>query len=168
MDYTIYPYEGVGPVRLGMTRQEIRGILGKPEKTFQKFPDKPPADKYWNKLHLIIHFKESDICDGIQIFPPAQPTFQGVNLLIDEPYSQIKDWWEQQDPNIEFNDVGLKAHSHGIALYAPYLDEPVKHIYVFERGHYDGLAERIQRIEAETRRRIELGLPLDDLPESVK
>jgi hypothetical protein len=168
MDYTIHPYEGVGPLQLGMTRQEIRAILGEPEKVFQKFPDKPPADQYWNRYHLYVHFKEPDTCDGIEIFPPAEPIFQGINLLTEVPYNQMKDWFQKQDSNIEFNEVGLKSFTYGVALYAPYPNEPVENVYVFEKGHYDGLAEKIERMEAELDRRLAAGLPIDDLPWSVK
>jgi hypothetical protein len=103
----------------------------------------------------------TNICDGIEIYPPTQPTFQGVNLLTEQPYSQIKEWFQGIETNLEDDGTGLIAYTYGIALYASYPAEPVKNVYVFERGHYDGSAEKVQRIEAEIDRRLQLGLPID-------
>jgi hypothetical protein len=36
LDYTIQPFIGVGPVRLGMSRDEVRRVMSEPAKSFRK------------------------------------------------------------------------------------------------------------------------------------
>ena len=36
MDYTIYPFEGLGPIRFGMTSQQVHDCVGEPERSFTK------------------------------------------------------------------------------------------------------------------------------------
>jgi hypothetical protein len=65
MDYTIYPYEGVGPLRLGMTQQEIRAILGEPEDIIPAgVKSDMPAD-YYPSLGFYIMYKEPGITERV-------------------------------------------------------------------------------------------------------
>jgi hypothetical protein len=174
MDYTIYPYEGVGPIRLGMTQQEIRAILGEPEKTFLRPPNSKYPTDFYIRLGLQITYKDPGVCNAIHTTNgEVKPVFQ-CQLLTDQPYSELKSWFQKIDEKIEEDSDGLTSYKHGIALYAPKhtwepedgLDEDtdmVEGVLVFERGYYDGRTERMAAHLAELDRRIDAGLPFDDL-----
>jgi hypothetical protein len=163
MDYTIYPYEGVGPVRFGMTMQQVHEILGEPKRTIER-PGNVTAftDDYYS-LGLHVLYGEDRNCNALQLFRPASPVLNKRFLLQEEPFSTLREWFSEQDGSAENREDGFKSFLYGIALYGPYPSEPTKKIYVFERGHYDGLAEKIAEFEVEYKRRRAAGLPIDDL-----
>jgi hypothetical protein len=167
MDYTIYPYEGVGPIRLGMTQQEIRTILGEPEETVKKVPSSEYPLDYYVQLGIQVFYKKPWVCDSIEMVNNAKPTFQGQSFF-DRPYSDLKRWFRQIDNSVEIENSGLTSYTFGIALYAPHDEEiePTKSVttvFVFERGLYDGFEEKMLAMETELKRRIDAGLPFDDL-----
>jgi hypothetical protein len=167
MDYTIYPYEGVGPIRLGMTQQEIRAILGEPEETVKKVPSSEYPLDYYVQLGIQVFYKKTWVCDSIEMVNNAKPTFQGQSFF-DTPYSELKRWFQQIDNSVEIENSGLTSYTFGIALYFSHDEElePDKSaltVFVFERGYYDGRAERMAVRLAELDRRIDAGLPFDDL-----
>jgi hypothetical protein len=48
MDYTIYPFEGLGAIRFGMTPQQVREVIGEPKGTHMSYGSKFPIDDYFN------------------------------------------------------------------------------------------------------------------------
>jgi hypothetical protein len=174
MNYTIHPYEGMGPLRLGMTRQEIRAILGEPESTFLKTPSSIYLTDFYTKLGLQIAYKEPEICNAIHTTDgEVKPIFQGHSIA-DEPFSNLRDWFQEIDSNSQLDASGITSYKYGIGLYAPKhtwqpeegLDENtdiVEGVIVFERGYYDDVEEKLAGFEAELDRRLAAGLPIDDL-----
>ena len=62
MDYTIYPCEGVGPIRFGMTPQQVHEILGEPEGSSTRRPESRFLTDYYEILDLHVVYKESGEC----------------------------------------------------------------------------------------------------------
>ncbi|MBE9075755.1 hypothetical protein IQ241_00305 [Romeria aff. gracilis LEGE 07310] len=94
MIFEIQPLEHVGPIQLGMTPDEVRQILSSEFSTrsrssvmlFRATPqqisnaDAPERDVF-GSLGLVAFYNESSICHAIKLFEPAEPVFQGVELL---------------------------------------------------------------------------------------
>jgi hypothetical protein len=141
MDYTIYPYEGVGPIKFGMTPHQVHEILGEPSDTFYKTPNsKSPTDQYDN-LGCQVFYREPYFCNAIQLFEPANLFFHG-NPLISFPFRELKKQFQSLDETTAIDDEGLTSYKFGVGLWAPDYcgrndDSMVKAVIVFEKGYYD-------------------------------
>ena len=138
--YDIRAYEGILDCQFGMTIAQIHTILGFPESSFKKAPTSEcPTDAY-DRLGFHIFYKALGVCNAIEMFSPAQPTFNN-RLLIGQPFSELKNWIQAIDSNVEVDEVGLISYQLGFGLYAPFAGEspndPVESAIVFERGYYD-------------------------------
>jgi hypothetical protein len=163
MDYTIYPYEGIGPIQLGMTPEQVHEILGEPERTIERPRFNISVDDYCG-LSLHVLYSSSLLCNVIEIFAPTTPSLDGVEFnLAATPYSVIKQWFQQQDTSTNIDEDGLISNKYGVSIYAPNVSQPIKKLGVFERGHFNELEDKIAKFEAEYKRRIAAGLPTDDL-----
>jgi hypothetical protein len=163
MDYTIYPYEGVGPIRLGMTMQQVHGILGEPERTLVKKGNVGVYTDDYYSLGLHVLYSESGHCNEIALFLPATPNLHSLELLGSQAFNEFYEWFRHRDENLDVDEDGLTSFLYGVALFAPDANEPVKKVHVFERGHYDGVADKIEAFRVELDRRLAAGLPIDDL-----
>jgi hypothetical protein len=152
MEYEIEPYVGVGPIRLGMTREEIHtALLEQPELTNKG--DAIPAD-YYRTLGLFVRYRTPGICEFVEMFGPPPtfftrgpsgfqepiflPTFQGRTLL-GRPYRQTLAWLRRRDPTTIDEGISLRF---GIALYNGSVDGHlnwVESVSIFTRGYYDDI-----------------------------
>jgi len=156
--YEIEPYEGIGPIRLGMTREEIRAIFLEEDRkpaTMKRGSDKQPAD-YYPTLGLFVYYRAPGVCEFVQMFGPPPtfftrgpssfqgpiflPTFQGRTLL-GRPYRQTLAWLRKRDPAT--TEDGLSLHL-GMALYNGSVDghlNRVESVSIFVKGYYDLLLQ---------------------------
>lgn len=140
MNLEINPYVGVGPVRFGMTIQEVRDALAKRPETFRKSPnDAFPTDAF-DDLGIHVSYRSPGVCDAVELALAADPTLMG-RRLIERPFDELRDWLESLDDGIVVDDTGLTSFKLGLGLYAPSHQErasdSVEAIIVFERGYYD-------------------------------
>ncbi|RAM53231.1 MAG: ABC transporter ATP-binding protein [Hapalosiphonaceae cyanobacterium JJU2] len=143
MNLIIEPYKGISAIKLGMTREEVRNILigcGGELQTFMKTPTSEIPTDSFNNLGIHIFYKKPGICEAIEIFEPAEPVFMEINLLRVK-FSELKQWFQKIDDEVEIDDTGLTSYKFGISLYAPsaseYPEEAVEAVIVFENGYYD-------------------------------
>jgi len=137
----IRPYEGVGPVSFGMTREQVREALASPVNPFYRTPDSRLPTDAFDDLGLQVEYRAPDICQFVSIgHPPAIPIFQG-ELLLYRPFAQIRDYFLAIDPESELDRSGLNSFKFGIAFYAPFWkeapEEPAQTVAAFERGYWD-------------------------------
>jgi hypothetical protein len=122
MDYIIYPYEGVGPIRFGMTPEQVHEKLGEPEHTTMKEAESPefPTDAY-NHLGFHVFYGESGRCQAVEFFEngSASPTFQG-QTLIGRPFGELKSWLQSLETDVQHYSCGLIFLKFGINLYSQY------------------------------------------------
>ena len=138
MDWTIRPNVGVGPLRFGMTRQEVRRTIGAQPTGSATVPrSSSPTDDFLEQgLH--IYYDDSDHCMAIEMAMPATPILEGRPIL-GEPFCVVRDWLSALDPAIETDDDGLTSKALGSGLYAPAVDKnqnsPVEAVIAFAPGH---------------------------------
>jgi hypothetical protein len=140
MQLAISSYEGVGPIKLGMSQHEVRNAVGSEFKAFMKTPaSEMPTDNFVG-LGIHVYYKKTGTCKAIEMFAPANPTFRGYRLM-ELPFGQLRDYFANEDPSASVGEYGLRSTICGIDLYVPDLDEsadaPVKAVIVFERGYYN-------------------------------
>jgi hypothetical protein len=139
MIYEIEPYVGVGPIRLGMTRQEVHATILEERKPTRRGDEKP--GDYFPTLSLFVDYDAPGICVFVEFAwdSPLVPTFQN-QVFLGQPYRVARAWFEAADPDIDTDGAGLISRRFGIALYAGSAekepDEPVEALSVFVKGYY--------------------------------
>ena len=139
MIYGIEPYVGVGPIRLGMTREEVHTVILEERAPAMHRGREKPGD-FFPTLGLFVDYRAPGVCEFVEFAGPLSPTFQNQTFL-GQPYRLARAWFEARDPDLETDGAGLTSKRFGIALYAGSAekepDEPVEAIAVFEKGYYD-------------------------------
>jgi hypothetical protein len=143
MDMTIKPYEGVGPIRFGMSVDQVRRAVGKRAETFKKaaarFPDAHPVDAF-DEVGMHVFYKRTGVCEAIMLFPPATSVFQNEPLL-NRRVTDLLPWFTSLDEEVERDEVGLTSFEFGISI----TESPggaIEAVLVFdEPGYYGGKAD---------------------------
>lgn len=114
----IKPYEGIGPVRFGMSVDEVRRAVGMRVETYKKaaalFPDAHPVDAF-DEVGMHVFYNNSGSCEAIMLFPPGTPMFQNEPLL-NRTFVELLGWFASLDDKVERDDVGFKSFKFGISI----------------------------------------------------
>jgi hypothetical protein len=140
MNSVINPYIGIGDIKLGMTRPQIRDTLNSSFESFTRSQYSEMPEDYFPDLGIFIEYKQPGICKSIKVVAPFNPIWRGKQLLA-SPFSELSQWFLEIDSERELNDTGFTSFKYGIELYAPYYDEEpdclAECIMLFNRGYYD-------------------------------
>lgn len=148
MEFVIKPYESVGPIKLGMTKEEIRNIMPEAPDIHHIVRD-TYTDFFMELLFFAYYTGEDGVCEAVEFCDPSIAILEGkpINGV---PYIEAKNWLEKLDPDLEEErDVGVKSYKLGVGLYAPdyYDDEdptiPVEAVIAFRKGYYDNIKRNI-------------------------
>ena len=139
MDMTIKPYEAVGPIRFGMSVEEVRRAIGEKVQTFEKaplvFPDLHPVDAF-DEVGVHVCYKKSGVCEAIELFPPATPSFLNARLLCRQ-FSELLGWFTSLDEGVVRDEAGFKSFKFGIGITVS-LEDLIESVIVFdEPGYYE-------------------------------
>jgi hypothetical protein len=143
MIFLVEPYQGIGNINLGMSREKIRSILNDCDvkwETFMKTPTSIAATDAFTNLGMHIFYEKSDVCEAIEVFAPAKPILLG-KCLLGVKYQELEAWFREIDDTVAVDDYGLTSHKFGVGLYVPdtvkFPDAVVEGVIVFARGYYD-------------------------------
>ena len=140
MDFHIKPYEGLGNIALGMTKETIQHMFGEKTKDFKRGNESVPSD-FIKEFLLFVYYSDNGYCNAIELCEPTNTYFKGKNV-IGVPYNWVKSFVEQHDANLECNEYGFTSLKFGFGVYVHDLDEgdePVNSVIVFEKGYYNWL-----------------------------
>jgi hypothetical protein len=129
----IRPFESVGALRFGDSRQHVKGKLRRPSFPFQKNVGYSEIE-VCNELGLHLYFDSDDCLEFVEAFEPAQVVFRGISFLGRELDSVISDM-ESLGYRPTESDVGVNFESAGIALTAP--SGIVEGVAAHRKGYYD-------------------------------
>ena len=142
MEFLIKPYESVGPIKLGMTKEELRSVM--PEApNYDHYFWGPYTDHFVQMSFFVYYTGEDGVCEAIEFCDPSIAILEGkpINGI---PFIEAKNWLENFDAELkEERFVGVTSNKLGVGLYAPdyYDDEdptiPVEAVIVFKKGYYD-------------------------------
>ena len=140
MDFSIRPYEGVGPLRIGMSVEKVRATVGRGVVVDSKGSDTRVPTDIFVGLGIHAHYTNEGLSEAFEICEPSSPTFQGKEL-VGKPFGELREWFEQLDDQIESDGAGVTSYKYGVGLYAPFAedepDKPVEAVIVFAHGYYD-------------------------------
>jgi hypothetical protein len=142
VDFAIDPYVGVGPIRFGMTRAEVRNVVGAVPQPFRRNRfERLDADAFL-ALHMFVYYKEPDVCDAVEFGGIAVPTFDREALL-GRNFREVYEFLRAHDPTLQIHDTGLTSLQLGIGIYMSSLkedadwDRETEGVIAFEPGYFD-------------------------------
>jgi hypothetical protein len=139
MKFEIKPYVSAGPVRFGMTPDEVRNALNSDVQPSLKSSSDIPAD-FFTQLGIFVDYKPPGLAQAIEFNGPALPEFQQQQLL-ERTYGEIERWIRTIDPEVQVLDAGLRTFRFGFDVYAPSVKmgpkRPVKSVIVFDHGYFE-------------------------------
>lgn len=152
MILTIDRHVGVGPIRFGASRQEVREALGRRVEAGKRHETDPGFDAC-DELGILIHYDESDRCTAIEIGQDGRVVYDGFGLF-DHPAHEVRAWALARDPDLDPTN-GFVSRALGLAMSATHIDEedleeeernePATSFLVFEPGYYEREWDRIAR-----------------------
>lgn len=145
IDFEITTFVGAGPIRFGMTPDQVRRLQLGPIRSFKRTPNVTVPSDHFTELGVIVNYKPAGIVNSIEFSRPSNPTFRGV-ALFNETLDRAREFLQSEDPTLEVDSDGFTSHVLGLGVYAlradPEEGEPgeVVSIITFERGYYGASA----------------------------
>ena len=128
--WTIIPYQSIGPLKLSASRTDVRHTLGDDFKTFKKTVLSNLSDVY-DGVHL--YYDNSDNLEFIEAYEPCTPIYEGIKFLRRKT-TLVVAALEKLGNEQSYDDGSYLFEGLGIALYAP--ATTVEAVSVFRRGYY--------------------------------
>jgi len=127
-----YHDDAVNPFKPGMTRGQLREILGDFNEFRKTKFSKNSTDEFLSSsVHVFYH--ENGIVKGVEIFKNSEFIIFGKNLFKMSAHEAMS-FIENNGADVSCSDVGFNVDSLGIRIYAPeMMDEEnakIKSIYI--------------------------------------
>ncbi len=137
----IRPFDGIGPVKLGMPRSELHQVLDGPVRTFRVTQKSTTSSDQFLDHNANAHYAEDGRLEAIEFYG-GTIEWNGIQLLgrnAVDVYDEVK----PHSRDVEF-EAGVTFHDLGFGLYAPgWGKEPddddeniVESVIVFRRMYY--------------------------------
>ena len=139
MDLEIAPQIGVGPIRFGMTVDQVRMVMKSPVTPFMKSDHSLFPTDAFDDFGIHVFYKQSGICEAVELYKPSAPSLFG-HYIIGQPFDYIAKWVKELDSKAELESSGLTSYGRGISLYAPFAAKeptaPIESVFVFAKDYY--------------------------------
>jgi hypothetical protein len=137
ISYDLRLKERVGPINLGMSRQDVIAILGE---TGLSCKNNLYTTDYYTSIRLHIDYEsDTEICRGIEVLNGAELIFEGEDLL-SLRWNSMFEWMLENDPYLDIRDDVYISHKLGISTGPKYdeilEDEVMETIVVFSDGYW--------------------------------
>jgi len=136
----IEPYVSFGPLKLGMTRAEVRSSISATAEAFRKLPGDAALSDAFGSEGIYVYYDKDDVCEAVEVAAPSVPVLLGQHL-VGRPFNRVREWFEKNDPGTAVDSAGLTSPKFGVGIYAPSAlkdpADPVESVMVFREGYYD-------------------------------
>ena len=133
-NWQIHPYVGLGALRFGQRRVDVRKQLGDDYSTFQKAPGVDSETDSYDNLGLHLYYDENDCLEFIEAFSPCEVMYENVQLLRPDLKTVLTDL-EDLRMTPRYDDQGYFFEDMGFALFAS--GDAVEGVSVYTKGYYD-------------------------------
>jgi hypothetical protein len=138
--FDILPHVSAGPIRLGMSREQVKALQLGTSRSFKRVPTQiEPAD-HFSDLGLMVMYKAGGTVEAVEFLSSGQPVFEGLELF-GVSAAKLEDLLRHRDPTLQVEDDGFTSINLGIGGYVSVAEEkdeaPASTTIVFERGYYD-------------------------------
>jgi hypothetical protein len=148
-DWTIRAQKSVGPIRFGMSREEVRSILAQPFTSFQKGEGAELIDAF-DTLDLHIFYREDGV-EAVEFWNAANVRLGG-HRLSDETFADMEmSLVDFVRPNV-VTPTSLLSPAFGVEFTIESADQrdtlgAIKHIIVTGPGYFERQAEMLRSAE---------------------
>lgn len=122
----------VGPIKCGMTRDEIRKILGERYDEFKKTEMSKAKTDAFDSLNLHVFYEESGVVKGVEFFGGSEFYLEGERV-VGKSLEFVKSLLEGSGAELDFSSSGFIVHKSGLRFYVPDIyenDAIVEAVYV--------------------------------------
>jgi hypothetical protein len=138
MNLVIEPRVAAGPIRFGMTRNDVRAALGGTVKAFHKnFGPRLLVDDF-REANLHVFYREDDTAYAVEIWRGAQPMLKGIDFFA-VPYPWLLTALRGFDADLIIERRGAQSLRLSLRLWKPDPNGPLEGVYVFDGGDQQGL-----------------------------
>ena len=131
---------GAGAVSFGMSRSEVRRVLGEPTKEFVRSRYSPCVEWDYQTLGMNVIFDRLGACAGVMLTPSSEPRLEGIALL-DTGAAAAWGAIRRLDPGARVEDGSLTSTRLGVSIYAPDVKEeptePASSVLVFRPDYFE-------------------------------
>ena len=131
--WDIVPFEGLGPLRFGMARTEIRTLLPYRYREFAKVIGTSQTTDAYDDPGLHLYYDDGNQLEFIEAFEPADPVFEGIHVLSPDR-GAVLEQLKGLGYHARYDDGGYFLDNLGFTLYAP--GETIEAVSVFRKGYY--------------------------------
>lgn len=116
--WEMHPFQGVGPVKFGMTVSQVKEVLGVPQSTFAPRVDGAPSTLEYTSGAIAVTFCK--LTKGVESvafcsFNSSGPTLHGRRIL-GQPWEQVVSWLEEWGYECRPFDAGIDCPDIGLSL----------------------------------------------------
>ncbi len=145
MDFVVYPYQGVGPIRFGMIRKEVRELIDDEFKVLVfNFNEPETWDSFNVGIQVCYSYDPPHICEAILLESIQKARFLNRQLLGEESIGDLRDWLKILDENLVVDSDNVTTYKFGFALSRQVEDFdlfqlPPEAVTCFREGYYGEL-----------------------------
>jgi len=140
MNFEILPLIGIGELKFGMDRGQVRRYLGERYRSFKRSPQSMSPCDYFEHLGVFCYYDSSDELEAVELALPACPSIDNRQLL-GLGIATATRTLGSLSQNIQEEADGTTARDIGVSVHAPLAKEntaaPVESVLVFRSGYYD-------------------------------
>lgn len=137
MSYRLSPLESLGPIHFGMSREEVRAVLGKPHAE-QELPNGLVADHYTQGVFRVFYLAGGDFsCVAVDLLWPQQVEWEGQPLL-GRTAGEVLPLLRAADPGLLARRGKILSERLGIEYRGHDLHQegrPLRYVTVFGEGY---------------------------------
>lgn len=129
MNFCITLFEGTDTIIFGMTREEVRAILGKEPELFKKSKfDLHMTENYSDICHV---YYDNSSCVAFEFFAPSQVFYNNTQLIgqerknVDALFCNLEGY--------ESNSDGISVFNNDFSVFAPF--NHIESVYISRKGY---------------------------------
>lgn len=117
--WKLRPFDGVGPLRFGMTREEVHDVLGPPDRARQDREEVPAEEDYFSAGVGLVYSTGGRLV-GVEANPQREVFWDGFRVT-GQPVQDFREEIEGRGVETEWDEVEetLRVPGAGLQLYAP-------------------------------------------------
>lgn len=123
MAMIIYPHQGAGSIRFGMSRTDVERAVGVTPKRFVPNAYSLEVDSF-ESLGLAVMYDQHELSNAISFVRGfgVELEYEGYRLF-DHPAREVREWALARDPQLDPKD-GFTSKALGLGMWADWIDEP--------------------------------------------
>jgi hypothetical protein len=153
--WEIRPFDGCGPVKFGMSRSEVRALLGSHFSTFKKGAEAFNLTDSYDSIGLHLYYDGKGELDFVEAFSPCAPCFNEIHFIGNNPQRILAQMRALGHEAIAITAV-FCFERLGISIYVPSSEAvKIESVGLFRRDKFASYLTSVKAIAEKERLRAE-------------